>query len=64
LASVTLVNALQGVQYVILLIMAVIISLKYPKILSENVSSLALIPKFLGVILVGTGLFILSWYAV
>ncbi len=62
LASVTLVNALQGVQYALLLILAIIASLKYPKILQENMSRSALTQKFFGVILIGAGLFILSFY--
>ena len=63
LASVTLVNALQGVQYAILLIMAFIVSVKYPKILSENFTRSILTQKILAILFIGVGLFLLSFYA-
>lgn len=63
LAAVSLVNALQGVQYMILLVGAFVISLKNPKLLSENFSPASLRYKVLGVLVISAGLAMLSYYA-
>ncbi len=59
LASVSLVNALQGIQYVFLLIMTIIISKNFPHLLEEKISSLILWQKILAILLIGIGLVIL-----
>lgn len=59
LASATLVNALQGVQYAFLFILTFIFSKKYPS-LKENFEAKIIIQKILAIILIGGGLIILS----
>ncbi|MCX6784818.1 MAG: hypothetical protein NTV81_02690, partial [Candidatus Komeilibacteria bacterium] len=59
LASVSLVNALQGVQYAILFILAVLASIFYPKILKESIERGTLILKTISIICIGLGLFLL-----
>jgi len=59
LASVTLVNALQGLQYVFLLLMVLILAKWHPNILSENLKGRALIQKIIAILLVGAGLVLL-----
>lgn len=56
IGSVTLVNAMQGLQYVFLLIMVAILSYKYPNILTEAVSRKSLTQKIIAVTLIGLGL--------
>lgn len=56
LGSVTLVNAMQGLQYVFLLILVAIITKKYPAILTEAISKKALTQKIIAVALIGVGL--------
>jgi drug/metabolite transporter (DMT)-like permease len=56
IGSVTLVNAMQGLQYVFLLIMVAILSYKYPHILTEAVSRKSLTQKIIAVTLIGLGL--------
>lgn len=63
LASVTLVNALQGVQYGILLIFVVFLSRFYPNLLKEKIERGVVLQKTFAVICISFGLFILSWYA-
>lgn len=60
LASVSIVNALQGVQYALLLVMAVVGSIFYPKLLQESMSKKSLAVKILGVIVIGIGLYMVS----
>lgn len=60
LANPALVNSLQGTQYIFLLIFAAILSKKYPEIFREKYSYLTLIPKVLGIGLIGVGLYVLS----
>lgn len=59
LASVSLVNALQGVQYAILFILAILASIFYPKILKESIEKGTLILKSAAIIVIGLGLFLL-----
>jgi drug/metabolite transporter (DMT)-like permease len=58
--SVALVNALQGVQYVFILILGWLFTIFKPKIIRENISRLVLVPKIIAVILVGFGLYFLT----
>lgn len=58
--SVTIVNALQGTQFVFLLVLAALISLQYPKVMREDLSSGALSQKVAAVILISAGVLILS----
>jgi drug/metabolite transporter (DMT)-like permease len=60
LVYVSLINALQGIQYAFLLIFTVFISLKFPKILKEEIKSQILIQKIFAIFLIIIGLAILS----
>jgi len=60
LVCVAIINALQGVQYAFLLIFATIISLKFPKILKEEISRKILFQKILAILLIGGGLVLLT----
>lgn len=55
---VPLINALQGIQYVFLLIFAVFLSLKFPQILKEEISKEILFQKIIAILLIGLGLVI------
>lgn len=59
LGNVAMVNALQGIQYLFLIIIVVILSSRYPKILNEEVGRGVLVQKFIGVMLVCLGMFLL-----
>lgn len=60
LASVSVVNALQGVQYAFLLIMAIVASLKYPNILKESMTKRGLMMKIGAVVFIGIGLYLIT----
>ena len=60
LAYVAIITALQGVEYVFLLIFAVLLSLKFPKILKEKVSREILLQKIVAILLIGGGLTLLA----
>ena len=59
LSYVAFVNALQGFQYIFLLIFALIVSIKFPKVLREEVSKSALLQKVIAILLISAGLVIL-----
>lgn len=59
LGSVTVVNALQGTQYVFLLGLAVLVSRYYPRLWKEEFSQVTLARKLSGIGLVGLGLVML-----
>ncbi len=61
LAYVPFVNALQGVQYVFLLIMAFIISFKFPGVLKEEMSREIIFQKILAILLMAAGLAVLAF---
>lgn len=61
ISKVSLVNALQGVQYVFLLLLAGIITLKWPHIIKERLSKKVIIEKGIAVLLIGIGLFIIAF---
>jgi drug/metabolite transporter (DMT)-like permease len=58
--SVTIVNALQGVQFVFLLMATSILSLRFPKILKEKITGAILVQKILAIIAIGVGLALLT----
>lgn len=60
LASVTFVNALQGVQYVFLLIMAAVVSFRFPNFFKDEFSRQAIAFKVGGTVLIVLGLWCLS----
>ncbi|MFP4514909.1 MAG: EamA family transporter [Parcubacteria group bacterium] len=61
LTSVALVNALQGVQYVFIIIIGVVATLFYPKFLTENISKPIIIQKIIAVILIAFGLYLIAY---
>ena len=61
LSYVAFINALQGIQYLFLLIFAVFLSLRFPKILKEEISKEILFQKVIAILLIGGGLVLLSW---
>ena len=61
LGSVTLVNALQGVQYAFLLIIALFLSKKFPQIIKEQISNGVIMRKVMAICLISLGLVILAF---
>src|SRR5258708_1683376 len=61
LATPSLVNSLQGVQYIFLFLFSLILARKFPTIFTEHLSPKSIIGKVLGILLIGGGLFILSF---
>ncbi len=61
LGKVSLVNALQGVQYAFLLVVAIFLSKKYPQIIKEEIGAESVTRKIIGIFLVGIGLGILAF---
>jgi len=61
LGSVTLVNSLQGIQYVFLLIIAFFLSKKFPQILKEQISQGVILQKIMAILLITLGLGILAF---
>lgn len=60
LASVALVNALQGVQYAFLLIFGAIISFKWPHIIKEKVTAPLIVEKSIAVFFIAFGLYLIA----
>lgn len=56
LGSVTVVNALQGVQYAFVLLLAVFVSRQWPKLFKEELQRVTVIQKIAGILLVSIGL--------
>jgi len=61
LVYVAMINALQGTQYVFLLIFTIFLSLKFPKILKEEISKEVLVQKIIAILLIGGGLSLLAF---
>lgn len=60
LSSVTLINALQGIQYVFLIIVALILTKRLPKLFAEEFSN-QLVQKIIAIVLITFGLAILAF---
>lgn len=60
IASVSLVNALQGVQYALLLVMAIVGTLKFPDLLKESMTKQSLALKIVAVLIIGVGLYMIA----
>lgn len=56
LGSVTVVNALQGTQYIVLLGLAALVSMRFPKLFREELTRVAWVQKIGGIILITLGL--------
>lgn len=61
LASVSLVNALQGLQYVFLFIIVLLLRKKYPHLLDEDLSRRVYLQKVVSISLIVLGLFLISF---
>ena len=59
LAYIAVINALQGIQYVVLLIFTTILSISFPQILKEEISRKILFQKITAILLIGGGLALL-----
>ena len=60
LVYIAVINALQGVQYVFLLIFAVLLSVKFPQILREEISGNIIFQKAVAILVIALGLAILT----
>ncbi len=58
LGNVAIINALQGVQYLFLFVIILLISNKYPKMLNEQLGGGVFIQKLIGTVLIGLGLYL------
>ncbi|HCC22834.1 TPA: hypothetical protein DF272_01495 [Candidatus Falkowbacteria bacterium] len=61
LASVSLVNALQGVQYAFLIIIVILGNLFLPKLIKEKIRGWALAQKILAIVFIGGGIALLAF---
>ena len=60
IGRVSIINAMQGVEYTLIFIFAALLSRKYPKILAEDFRRPALYQKSIGIVLVVSGLALLA----
>lgn len=60
LAFLPFINALEGTKYIFLLILAVMISFKFPHFLKEEISREMLLQKIIAILLIGGGLALIS----
>ncbi|KKS91431.1 MAG: hypothetical protein UV65_C0006G0012 [Parcubacteria group bacterium GW2011_GWF2_43_11] len=60
LAFLAIINALQGVQYVFLLVFAALFSFKFPELLKEQISREVILQKIVAILLIGGGLLVLT----
>ncbi len=63
LSHVSLINALQGVQYVFLIILVYLLSKKYPQLLTEKFTKANVLQKIIAVAAITLGLIVLAVYA-
>ncbi len=59
LGNVALINSLQGVQYVFLFLLVLFLSARFPHVLKEELGGGVRLQKFIGIILIGLGLYML-----
>ncbi len=59
LGNVAMVNALQGVQYLFLFLIILVISTKFPRVLREELGGGVMLQKIIGILFVGLGLYML-----
>jgi drug/metabolite transporter (DMT)-like permease len=59
MTSVSLVNAMQGTEYVFLFIFTIMLSIKYPQFLKENIDRKTMIQKIIAILSIITGLSLL-----
>jgi drug/metabolite transporter (DMT)-like permease len=56
-----IINALEGIKYVFLLIFAILVSLKFPNILKEEISKEVVLQKIIAILFIGAGLALLAF---
>jgi hypothetical protein len=61
LASPAVINSIQGIQYVFLFVLGLLLSKKFPQAFSEKLTTLNLAGKIIGIILIFLGLWVLSF---
>lgn len=61
IGRVSVINAMQGVEYTLIFVFAVLLSKKYPEILAEDFGHFVFFQKVLGIILVAGGLVLLAF---
>lgn len=61
LASIPIIHALNGIQYAFLFIFTILLSLKFPKILKEEISKRIIFQKIIAILLIGMGLVLISF---
>ncbi|MEK7139669.1 MAG: EamA family transporter [Patescibacteria group bacterium] len=61
LASVSMINALQGLQYIFLFGIVLALKGRYPKLLDEDLSPAVYVQKIISILLIGGGLLLVSW---
>jgi hypothetical protein len=61
LTYVAIINALQGLQYLFLLLFTLLLSLKFPQILKEEISKKIIFQKIIAILLIGGGLTLLAF---
>ena len=60
LGSVSVVNALQGMQFVFLLVLTTFFSLYYPRVLKERINAETMVLKLTAIVFISCGLFLLT----
>jgi len=60
LAFIPVINALSGIQYAFLFVLAVILSLKFPRLWQEEISKAAVLQKITAILLIAVGLALLA----
>lgn len=58
--SVSLVNAMQGVQYVFVIVLAGLLAKRFPSLIQETVSKRIIVAKLTGVVVIGVGLVLIA----
>ncbi|MBI2625078.1 MAG: DMT family transporter [Candidatus Nealsonbacteria bacterium] len=60
LAFLAFIGAVQGIEYVFILFLAVLFSLKFPQVIKEEISGITLVQKAFAIALIGIGLIVLA----
>ena len=60
LGSVVLVNALQGVQYGFLLVLGGLVTVFYPKVMKEKITTIIILQKIVAITLISFGLYFIA----
>ncbi len=58
--SVSLVNAMQGIQYVFVIVFAGLLAKRFPRLIQEKISRKIVVAKLVGVVVIGVGLILIA----